>query len=829
MLYKTPCKLIQDNLMLTQNGQIWAYFKVKPQQIPLSNTEMIENHKRNWRDTISDLKKYKDFHISTYPIYLSIEDRIKHIRNDVHEDYEYTGNKYLDRQRDQLVEDIGTPTSNQLIIGVRLKHSIDDVGDIAQSAMSAISDVTQKIFSMLGYESNKSHEVFEMIREENQLATSILGGINAQRMTEDEMIYINRYAFLRDIDNSLKMANVNESNINNSVIDPSDPGFLKLQGLEGETYITTLVIDEMPINITDLHLAQVLEELPFPVEFHVKGTFKSTSMEVTKAQRKNTTMKETDNDMYDSGLDEDSKVAVSRYLLSDYSDQIKNNKGQPLNWLGTIVVTGADKEECKHNAKVVKNVMKKISSVEVQQPLAQQLQLFYQNLPGEPLGIQTDYVQMTLVNGLAEMLFGLNKDIGTKTGFYIGRYTESSSKIEREDVLDISNDLVFFHPFITNENIKGANKSPHILISGDTGGGKSFLIKLMMMFLSLLKVKILSIDPKQEIRFWFMRACEDPYIQENYPEFIEMVSDFNFYTLDSTNSNNHGAFDPLVFLGHTQAKDVAIEIIENIYPLENKDDVSAEINMILNNLIDKKANGEEIGMYHVLDELEQSKMETSKHAGKLLRSIVKNSVLELCFSDGKKNTISLNGHVNIIELDNFDFPKNKNDKLSTKQKQSLAVLSPIAKYCELFGMEDRNQKTSIIFDEAWMLTKNSRGDKAIDSLKRVGRSYSNQVWLGTQAIDDAKSNDDDETKLFGTSFCFDLDGDRKNILKYLRLEDNKTNGDMLKNLSEGQCMFKDPFGRVGKITIHCLFEEWLEAFKTVNKSETAEYEEILNA
>lgn len=829
MMYKTPCKLIQDNLMLTHNGQIWAYYKVKPKQLPISNTEMINAHKKNWYDAIADLSKYKDFHISTYPVYLSVEERIKHIRNDIHEDYEYTGNKYLDRQKEILNQQIGTPTSNQLVIGVRLKNSIDDVSDVAESAISAISDVTQKIFSLLGYQSNKAHEVFETVREENQIATSTLGGINAQRMTEEEMIYINRYAFLRDIDHSLKMSNVNEANVNNTVIDPSDPGYLHIDALEGKTCMTTLTIDEMPINITELHLAQVLDELPFPVEFHIKANFKNSGMEVTKAQRKNNTMKETDADMYESGLEEDSKVSISRYLLSNYTDTIKNHKGLPIHWLGTIVVTGADKEECKHNAKVVKNVMKKVSDIETQQPLAQQLQLFYKNLPGEPLGVQNDYLQMTLVNGLSEMLFGLNKDIGTKTGFYIGRYTESSSKIERDEVIDISNDLVFFHPFLINENIKGANKSPHILISGDTGGGKSFLIKLMMMFLSLLEVDILNIDPKKEIRYWFTLACEDEQIQRDYPEFIEMVSDFNFYTLDSADVNNHGAFDPLVFLDHTQAKDVAIEIIENIYNLENKDDVSAEINMILNDLIDRKANGQSIGMYHVLDELESSEMKTSVHAGKLLRSIVKNSVLELCFSYGDKKTISLDGHVNIIELDNFDFPKLKNEKLSTKQKQSLAVLSPLAKFCEQFGMYDRNQKTSIIFDEAWMLTKNSRGDKAIDSLKRVGRSYSNQVWLGTQAVNDAKSNDDDEAKLFGTSFCFDLDGDRKNILNYLRLEDNEINNDTLKNLSEGQCMFKDPFGRVGKITIHCLFDEWLKAFKTVEKSTTAEYEETLNA
>ncbi|WP_456339939.1 hypothetical protein, partial [Streptomyces rubiginosohelvolus] len=35
------------------------------------------------------------------------------------------------------------------------------------------------------------------------------------------------------------------------------------------------------------------------------------------------------------------------------------------------------------------------------------------------------------------------------------------------------------------------------------------------------------------------------------------------------------------------------------------------------------------------------------------------------------------------------------------------------------------------------------------------------------------------------------------------------------------------YGRVGKLSIDCLFEEWREAFKTVEKSHSARAEEEL--
>lgn len=48
--------------------------------------------------------------------------------------------------------------------------------------------------------------------------------------------------------------------------------------------------------------------------------------------------------------------------------------------------------------------------------------------------------------------------------------------------------------------------------------------------------------------------------------------------------------------------------------------------------------------------------------------------------------------------------------------------------------------------------------------------------------------------------------------------------DMLKDLKKGQCLFRDIYGRVGKVVSHSLFEESTKAFKTVDKNAGAELE-----
>ncbi|HDB3099402.1 TPA: ATP-binding protein, partial [Staphylococcus aureus] len=51
------------------------------------------------------------------------------------------------------------------------------------------------------------------------------------------------------------------------------------------------------------------------------------------------------------------------------------------------------------------------------------------------------------------------------------------------------------------------------------------------------------------------------------------------------------------------------------------------------------------------------------------------------------------------------------------------------------------------------------------------------------------------------------------------------NMEMLKDLKKGQCIFSDFYGRVGKMVVHCPFEEMTEAFRTQEDSASSKAEE----
>ena len=202
-----------------------------------------------------------------------------------------------------------------------------------------------------------------------------------------------------------------------------------------------------------------------------------------------------------------------------------------------------------------------------------------------------------------------------------------------------------------------------------------------------------------------------------------------------------------------------------------------------------------------------------------------NSVLQLIFSEGQSEGLALNSKINVLQIEGLDLPKEDDDPryYSDGERKSLCLMIPLAKFCEKFGSRDKQENTAIIFDEAWMLTKARGGKKLVKSMRRVGRSYKNQLYLVTQSVSDVQSDDDRGN--FGARFAFDESEERDDILQYMGLSKTDENRELVKNMTNGQCLFRDFYGRVGKLAIDCLFNEWTEAFKTVEKSHSARAEE----
>ncbi|MCY9030696.1 VirB4-like ATPase ConE [Bacillus inaquosorum] len=828
MRLKTPMKAIHKNLLLTRTGDVWAYYRIKSNSIPMQNKEKVESYKKKWQHLLEEITSYEDFHLMMYPSEYELEKRFKDLETDIAADAMDVARYYNEETVRLLEQRLGRLTKYDFILGVKLKSSLVNISvELKDNILSFFNTATDTVVKMLGWEQNVSTSFFEKYEEVEETLANIMASVRGERLSESEMTYINRYHFVR----GLKHQTNEESeikdvrSITNTIIDPTDPSVLHLHSDQDEGYSAFVVIDEFLHNMSESDLFYEAQSLPFPVEVQMKIQTESKSITKPALNLKRQQLKEEQKEQQSTGDRSDVSTVTSATMIRHLQDEIKKEDVHVMNWLSLIVVHGKTKKECVGKATIVKRHLKG-AGITCRLPVADQLNLFYKMLPGEKLDItDKNWIQKTTQDGVAESLFAVNSDIGSKIGFFLGWVDRFQEHTDLESAIMSSRDFVLFHPFLANQQLKGSKtRSPHCLITGDTGNGKSYLAKLIFNYISMLNIKSLYIDPKKEMRKWIQRVLNDEYIRENFPLYITHLEKYNYITLDHENTHNWGALDPISFLPPMKAKELVQVIFEQVYDFKGKDDVNTAFLRATSEVIEAKQKGEQVGSLDIIRRMQKHPEEAVQKAGDYLNEVVSDSILKLCIHDGSNPALSLEKRITILEVENMDLPDHAErlENYTISQLKSSAVMFALGKFCELFGMNQDEQTVEFI-DEAWIFTTSQQGKKVERQMRRIGRSYNNAEYFISQSTKDALKEEDSGN--FGVAFAFDEPNEREEVLKWMNMEVTKENKKMMESMFQGQCLFKDYYGRTSKISIECLFEEWQGALKTVEKKAVAYAEE----
>ncbi|TWM83514.1 hypothetical protein CHCC14809_2729 [Bacillus licheniformis] len=699
--------------------------------------------------------------------------------------------------------------------------------EIKDNILSLFNTATDTVVKMLGWEQNVSTSFFKQYEEVEDNLANIMASVLGERLSENEMVYINRYHFVRGLNHQTKEESVvrKVDSITNTIIDPTNPSVLNLHSDQDEGFVSFVVIDEFLHNMAESDLFYEAQSLPFPVEVQMKVQTESKSITKPALNIKKQQLKEEQFEQQSTGDRSDVSTVTSATLVRHLQDEIKKEEVHLMNWLAVIVVHGNTKKECVRKATIVRRHLKG-AGITCRLPVADQINLFYKMLPGEKIEItDKNWIQKTTQDGIAECLFAINSNIGSKIGFFLGWVDRFIEHTDLESAINSSRDFILFHPFMANQQIKGSKtRSPHILITGDTGNGKSYLAKLLFIYISLLRVKALYIDPKKEMRKWVRRVLNDQYIRGNFPLFVEHLEKYNYITLDHEKEKNWGALDPISFLPPMKAKELVQVIFEQVYNFKGKDDVNTAFLRATSEVIERKQRGEQVGSLNIIREMQKHEELAVKKAGDYLNEVVEDSILKLCIHDGSNPALSLSKRLTILEVENLDLPGHSEqyENYTISQLKSSAVMFALGKFCELFGM-NRDEQTTAFMDEAWIFETSKQGKKVNRQMRRIGRSYNNSLCFISQSTKDALSEEDSGN--FGVAFAFDEPNEREEVLKWMNMEVTKENKKMLESMFQGQCLFKDYYGRTSKISIECLFEEWEGALKTVEKKAVAFAEE----
>ena len=617
------------------------------------------------------MQKFKEVDYKIIPFPVNISKIIDKTAELYEGQYKEIGRYYAERAKKILNDEIGNLVEYKFFIGVKLRETDDDEKTLFSDIQNAVKNIHLTIQQISGFKKGVEEEIISRFKASEEDAFSVLSSyLEVERCTEDELRYILRYQFLRgqgQPSNEKSMYALTEGNL-----DQDEYGYLKIQQLESESYVSFLPVSEFPINMAGTEWANAFQRFPFPVEMNIRTIYLGKEKDLKETIKMKKRFREQDAQLIEANEDEDTLINEGRQLLFELENDIKNQNKPLIRTYVHFVVWGSTKEECRARAKDIKRHFKGIGW-EVVQPMADQLLLFHQSIPCAEIRA-TDWQQQLTPESFAESFFSLTRRIGNNVGFYLGKDISLPGETK-----ETSRQLVFFNPFAAVQGIKGSKySSPHCTISGPTGMGKSFLIKDIILNAIFYGAKILATDPKNELQRLFIET-ENEF-------FRQLVESFNFITF-SSRKEDAGKLDPLTFLEGEEAHDAATTVLEFLLQLDNKErGIKTAISEAVRKVSEEDSHP---GLLKVVQMLRESEEKEVKEAGDYLYELGTNGIAKLLFSNGFVQGISLKKQVNVLQIQDLTLPEAGEKPQTREEIIAVALMIPLAKFSAKFSRDEK--------------------------------------------------------------------------------------------------------------------------------------------
>lgn len=822
-----PIQAIVNNMVQVTNGKVWAYYHIQSDFVMRVDTAKKAKLKQKVKHVLEDLSQFGSVDIRLLPRDMTISERFDEVVDSMPDDTKKTVDYYLNRLRDDLTAEMGQLYVYDWLIGVPLSARYQN--NIGMELKESGKQFITMLAGVMGFEVDTSDWV-KQYEEIEKDVYSLLATVGATRVKQDDMFYLTRYNFIRNMPHTLETEkqHVTIKQVIDGVLDFSEMGRVHLGNYNGESYVAFLPLAATSDILDGKELGEMAQFFSFPVElqyqvFYEKKESLFGGIKYQKERAKDR-VKNALKDQYFVSGDLSLENVNTKDILEDMENCINKKDMLFVGWTATLVVYGETVKQLKSRIDDVIGFCNK-QGLEFSRGSAEQYELFMKAFFGQVEKETSYWYQVSTLDGFCENLLFVNNRVGTKTGFYIGRVnTGFHASRSLETALDSSRNIVLLNPSIINKGLQGSKTdSPHIVVTGETGKGKSFLINLLHFWQSFF-TKSIYIDVKNEKKERYLDVIHDETIRKEYPLLVEHIEkNFAFVELDANKKEYHGVLDPLLFTSGVDSTMLAISIMQEVYDFKGKDKQERLMTTYINEVAEQNKNGKKQGLMNVLERLIVDEDDMIKECGLLIKEKVKGSILRLLFGNEETNSLSFDTKHTILGFQGMDLPDVTVHTADYKpsQRYSMLVMYAVGAFSKVFG-SNRHEFTVSYIDEAWVYFSTSVGKTIMKEMKRIGRSYNNALVLGTQSVKDFSNSD--ELGNFGTFFAFDEPSERQDILKFLGLPTTTLNEVFLQNLIKGECLYKDNYGRVQKIIVHCPFWEVARLFITVDKTTLSELE-----
>lgn len=745
---------------------------------------------------------------------------------DLADDVKELGLETLDFTVDTLIHEMEIPYQFDWLIGVDLGKGQYNA-NIKEFIYNQFESIASNFASLAGYEVEVDEDWYKEHSEEELLVYSLLSTLKAKRLTDVDLFYYQRMQFLRYVPHTKSevIANRNMLNVTDTLIKSLEGGFLKLESAYGSSFVSVLPVGRFSTIFNGFHLGELVQRMSFPVELRFKAEFIDKTKLGGTMGRSNTRYDQIMKEAYNTNTVQQDDILMGAYSLKDLMKKV-GNKEEIIEYGCYLVVAGSSLNQLKQRRYAILSYFDDMK-VNVYEASHDTPYLFQALLYGQDLQKTTrKWNHLVTARGFSELMLFTNTQSGNRIGWYIGRVDNRLTAWDSiDEAIMGSKNLVLFNATVANkEDVAGkVTKNPHVIITGATGQGKSYLAQMIFLHTAQQNVRVLYVDPKRELRQHYLKVVSDPEYARKFPLRKKQIEETNFVTLDSSVKENHGVLDPIVILDKEGASSTAKNML--LYLLKNateiKLDQTTALTEAISQVIAKREAGEVVGFNQVIEVLIDSESDEVQSVGRYFKAIIQNSILELAFSDGDVAGLSYEERVTVLEVADLSLPKDGSDHISDHESNSIALMFALGAFCKHFG-ERSDDETVEIFDEAWVLMQSSEGKAVIKSMRRVGRSKYNVLMLVSQSVHDAEN--DDDTTGFGTIFSFYEKSEREDILSHVGLEVTPKNLEWIDNMISGQCLYYDVYGNLNMISIHNIHPDIDPLLKPMKKTVSSHLE-----
>lgn len=825
-----PVRHIEGNLVFSTDGSVWAYYEISTYDYAYRSEKEKKKMRARWYGIARQLPY--ETHILEIPEFPELETQLTTPQSGPLSE---AAKKHRDLTMKVLTDHLKEPTDFRVFIGFKLPRVRRM--EIKQQMRRTIYHKWYDLRRYIGFISGLrpydilEEELFDYQEAEELIALELSSLLVHRPVTTRELQWYFRSTVLRGVGEPMLLEGWEPLKENIQLPHPAKEETEKFQAIRPYPNVIRTLIpgafetkeNQIRVCVFDpkageektsyqafLYVTYMKDDLDFPgkaewaywthrFKFPVSVSVRYHSLSNEKAMKELTKRKlRLKNDVKyirREGQQTDAYAEENYMKAVDIEADYRESEDKPLIYLTICFCVSAPSESLLKSRirQVVSDYNRRGIRMEVS--AGDQFLGFNDFLPGGKRYVQ-DYEIPVQPDVVAEAMFGATQSLGDSRGFFIG-FT-GPPNIQRSKLTK----PVLFHPGLAAQNVSDRTKSLAMAFLGSTGFGKSLAMNLVI-YLAVLMLRAMAVlvDPKGDRGHW---PQELPWLNEHT----------NVITLGANPGEETGAMDPFAVFQDNKGPMYAKDFLTQLLAIKRDHPWYLEIQDAVQEVRDHK----EPCMMRVLDLLQKK----DRALYNALRSYVSYPFAHLVFGEGKRSekALSFDHRINILQIQGLQVPDQQKKPADYSELEALskALMTPITAYTDMFSLMDRSILKIIGWDEAWAPLSSDIGQSTLNSGMREGRSRNTSFALCSQNATDIKG---ELMNNVGNKFIFNMDDpvqiDRS--LEILKLEKNETNRENMTLLGEGECFFRDIYGRVGRLQFDPLFQELMDVFSTTPPSE----------